>query len=391
MFFTRILVGVALATSFHVFGQDARPVSVTKITGADEVNDVDTELGQDGKTRLLTSGLPAQGVDPQGTTWFYIGNVYDADGVGGLNDTVRVEIPAAVTPLNTIYPAVDVTTTVDNAILTDDNPERALALQICADLDADANFKSAEWDCQVIKDFSAIFIHSRLFNEFGTRTSWTLSSTGSTVVEQVQPDIAIRTLVSELSRSPNDPRKGTLAISGTVQAIVVGVGDRFNELLRESGGSSDMQVNGSGTPVDFEINCDTEMDTWVEEISFFGGCNGIKFGQFLCRNQPLATGVQVSMLSKQEILAFEDLKTTEDIKNYYAIGGSGPGSMFRLDVQSGADQFSAAFRFRNPQVIEKCGTNPAGDDYLRFRINDSLNSGLKQLEALAIGFLKEPE
>jgi hypothetical protein len=388
--FRKLLLGAALwAAPFHVFGQDARSVGVVKITGADESADVTVET-IDGKNHFLTKDRPSSGIDPHATTWFYIGTELDADGVGGIGDTVRVQIPAAVTPLDSVYPAVDVTTTVTNAMVTDDNPERALALQICADLNLNANFNTALWDCQVIKDFSAVFISSELFNEFGNRSSWTLSTTGTTVATQAHTDITNRQLESELSRSPNDPRKGTLAISGTIQAIPASVGDTLLDYLETAGSSNDMRVDGSVTAVDFEIPCSTTKDTFLQEVRIFGGCNGIQFEGFLCFNNAITNGIVISMKSQQEELIFPLIKTTEGFKNHFSFGGAGPGSNFRLDLQSGSDQFISEFQFKTAQVIEKCGTNPAGNDYFRVRIQDDLASGLKQLQGLALGFLRDP-
>jgi hypothetical protein len=386
----KLLMGAAFwAASFNVFGQDARSVGVVKITGADETSDLAIE-DIDGKGHILTKDRPSSGIDPHGTTWFYIGDQYDADGVGGLGDTVRVQIPAAQTPLDALYPAVDVTTTVTNAMITDDNPERALATQICDDLNGDTDFSNAKWSCQVIKDYSAVFISSTLFNEFGTRTAWTLTATGTTVVEQVHPEITNRQLESELARSPNDPRKGTLAISGTILAVSSGVGSIVTDFFKESGGSNDMRVDGDPTPVNFEIPCSNTKDIYVEEVRIFGGCNGIQFDDFLCYNTALSNGIEVSMLSKQESLVFPLIKRTEDFKNYFAFGVAGPGSNFRVDLQSGADQFIAEFQFKNAGVIQKCGTDLSGDDYFRIKIQDDLSSGLKQLEAMALGFTRDP-
>lgn len=374
--------------------QDARAVMPTKITGGDELYDADVEL-INGKNRLLTSSIVVIeqlfGRDPQATTWVYIGTDVDADGVGGIGDTVRVQIPAAATPLDLIYPAVDVTTTVTASHVAADNPERELALDICADLNADLNFINARWKCEVIKDFSGIFISSKLFNEFGQRSSWSVTTTGTTSVTKAFDDILPRGFATELDRSPNDPRKGILAISGSVVSIPGGVGDIIIENFMTPLLSSDMRVDGSITPVDFFIECSDTKDRLVEEIRFYAGCNGVKFGQFLCKNSDLTNGIEVTLVSEQNSLVMPIIKSTEDFKNKFSFGGSGTGASFRVDVQAGGDQMSASYLLTNPAIIEKCGTNPLGDDYMRVRIRDNLsNIGLNEFEALARGFEREP-
>ena len=141
MFKFLFLISFLLAPDFSA--QDARAVSVSKLTGGDELYDVDVIL-QDGKHAIVTSGRVTidqiLGSDPQATSYFYIGTELDADGVGLAGDTVTISIPAAVSPLNAIYPAVSSVTTVTAGMLISDKPERALATQICDDLDLDPNF-----------------------------------------------------------------------------------------------------------------------------------------------------------------------------------------------------------------------------------------------------------
>lgn len=381
---------------------DSTPHMNTKVCGDDEVYCADV-FNVNSVKRLATDSIVTVeqvfGQDPHATTWFYLGTApdaaEDADGIGSAGDTVRVQIPAAVTPIGTVYPAVDVTTTVSAACVADPNPERCVALDICTDLEGDANFIAAEWDCTVIKDHSGVFIESDLFNEFGERTTWTLSTTGTTSAVKAFDDIIRRGLPTELSRSPNDPRQGILGIAGTVTSIPGGVGDILIETFKDSGGSEDMIVDGSATPVDFRIECSSTEEKLVNEVRIFGGCNGLKFGQHLCKNTALTNGVQFELRSEGQTLTFPfTFKTTEDYKNKFSFGPAGAGGNFRIDVQAGGDQFIASFIFSQPAIIRKCGQVPSPNDYMQWTIQDNLTGAqggnLNEFIAIAEGFNQEP-
>jgi len=62
--------------------------------------------------------------------------------------------------------------------------------------------------------------------------------------------------------------------------------------LFENNGSSSLNINGSGTPIVFEIPL-APQDRVVSSFSFFGRDSGIKFSQFLAQNQTLQNGVLV--------------------------------------------------------------------------------------------------
>ena len=145
-----LVLTIGIGTFRLLEAQDLPPVFPTKITGGDEQYVADVIL-KDARKALVTDATVTIeqlfGRDPQATSWFYIGTSTDADGVGAIGDTVRVQIPSAVSPIGVIYPTVDVTTTVTSNETLDDSPEEALAKLICSDLNLDTNFKDAdEWD-----------------------------------------------------------------------------------------------------------------------------------------------------------------------------------------------------------------------------------------------------
>lgn len=172
-----------------------------------------------------------------------------------------------------------------------------------------------------------------------------------------------------------------------VDAIInVPVADiRFNRFF-ENGGSNDLQVDGSTTPVSFKIVADATYDLNVTLIRIFGGGNGIQFGNFLSKSSVLTTGIEIKGRSQNAAIEFvpAPIKSTEDLKNFFASPIS--GSNFRLDIVSGTDQVSAEMVFAPsvPLVIRKAGTFGT-DDELEIIINDNLTAGLSQLGALASG------
>ena len=118
----------------------------------------------------------------------------------------------------------------------------------------------------------------------------------------------------------------------------------------------------------------------------------MKFGQFLCKNTDLLRGISFEIRSDNQTTILPDINATEGWKNYFSFPD--PGSAFRLDIQSGGDEFVASFRPTVAFVIRKAGTFGAGnDDFMKIKIQDNLtgSSGgnLSQLECLAVGIREE--
>lgn len=369
----------------------AASIQQTQITGLDELNIADVVQLGDGTKALRTSGLvqieELFGSDPQATSWSYIGTASDASGVGSAGDTVTTTISAGTPPLDLIYPAVSVITTVTIGMVSDPNPERALAEGICSDLELDANFVAAQWECEVMKDFSGVFINSKLFNEFGERKGcipltncFNMVSTGTTVITVAFNEFERRGLPAELSRSPNNPRQGVLAISGSITVNPTGFANRFFKFA-ESGGSREMAVNGSGTPIMFTIENNTPgFQAFIQSIKCWITDNGIKFGQYAGINSALTNGFLISVESQGIITAIEPIKTTDDYKHIFPTGGG-----FRLDIQSGRDDLESELSLVVPFIL-----NPTdiSTDKITFTVQDNLNSLLTQ-QCTVRGFLRE--
>lgn len=386
-----LALGLSLEAA-PAFAVDLEPHMKSKVCGGDEAHCADVVFSA-GFRKLKTDATviveQVFGQDPQGTTWFFFGaTLEDANGIGAAGNTVRVQIPAAVTPLGVVYPAVDVTYTVTAGDVASTNPERSVAVGTCSALNLNANFIAAKWKCEVAKDFALVHISSKLYNEFGTRTSWTVTCSGSTSCNPGYLDIIRRGKPTELSRSPNDPRQGILAIAGSVTTLPGAIGSRYQEYFR-FGGSSNMLVDadaGSGFKT-FEVPISSTRDIFVEQIRCYGGGNGIKYEQFMAQNVMLTNGLLFEIHSDDETSTIGPIKVTEDFKNIF----SSVAADFRVDIQSAADQFIAIFRPTVPFPLRISGAfGPGNDDYLRVTVRDDIDTVGSQLECQAWGFTREP-
>ncbi len=348
----------------------SRPVV---LVSEDELRAAGIEL-INGKNRLLTSSIVTieqlLGGDPQATTWLYLGTADDANAIGSAGDTIRVQIPAAVTPLDSLYPAVDVTYTVQSSDLTADSPETAVADGIVSALNGDSDFSKA-WKAQRIKDFSGVFISSRIFNEWGERSSWTLTTTGTTTATQAFSDIVRRGFQTELSRSPNDPRRGVLAIAGTVNVQNQAVAG-FSPKYLTNGGSDDMRVDGSVTPVDFTVTADSTQDFIITEVKLLAQDGNINLSRFM--DSTITNGLEFTITSEGGTVTFPDIITTRDLLHIFT-----SNSEYTPIIATKAALF--VFKPTNPFVL-RAGSS----DEVQMKVRDDL-SGLVALGCSVEGFL----
>ena len=336
------------------------------------------------------------GQDGFADTWFWI------DEAGAIGDTVRVQIAGytdPTSPYERSVPAIDVTYTL---VASDVGEENQLRDHLIQALNANLDFQ-AHWKASVaVKNNPAVHIVSREIGEIGDRVNngdFVISSTGATVVRLESTDngtMIRRGKGNSGARDPRDKRLVTIGISGEVQAVPGAAGDLFLQNATDDGtpspdqggtGDPDLRVNGSlGSPDLFYIEPDLEEDIFITELRFYGGGNGIQFGNFLSKNNALTNGISVEIRSDEELLNFMPLRVTEDFKNKWALGS---GANFRLDIVSGTDQFLAVLIFESPFPLRKQGTFQSGDDYIHVLIQDNLGSGLDELEFLAFGFKRE--
>ena len=363
------------------------------IVGEDNDRQVDVIQRGDGKNAIAADTTvtveEVLGQDPLPDTFFTITNA------GAVDDTVRIEIAATANDSSSPdrdLPAVDVTYTL---VAGDVGDEIELANNIVSTLNADSDFQNAELKADRVGGAFRAIVHitSKEFSlsgEFVERPNagdFDVTATGTTTVNVGFDNLVSRGKPTSLARDPDNPhRLGILGISGSVVTTPQAIGSRYLEFF-ENGGSPDMLVDGSSTPVEFTIPLVADQDIFITQVRFYGGGNGIKFGQFLSKSGAggLTNGITIEIKSDDEVIMLPEVKTTEDFKNKFAFQLT---NAFKLDVQSGADQFISIFNPQVPFVLRAPGTFTS-DDYIKIAINDDITAGVASLEALAAGFKKE--
>ncbi len=362
---------------------------LTQITGGDEAFVAGVEQIA-GKNRLLTdaqiSVAVTQGRDPFPDNYIRIINS------GEIDDTWTLTIKGTNAD-PTSSPEADVGDAIVITTITasEAGDEKATCEKIVLDANADTDFQDAFLQAKCVKDRAIVWIRSTKFSvstSFWERPNvndFTVVGTGTTDFFIPDTKLISRAKDSSLSTDPNNPHVlGVLAISGSVQTTPGNLQDRYLELF-EFSGSSDLRVDGSVTPQTFVIPLSTTHDVFVAQIRCFGGGNGIKFGQFLSKNTNLTNGIQINIKSDDNSLIIRPIKSTEDWKNEFSFPQP---TSFRVDVQSGADQFIATLSPTLVFPLRKIGTF-ATDDFMEIVVQDDLSSGLAQLECLAVGFEKD--
>jgi hypothetical protein len=154
------------------------------------------------------------------------------------------------------------------------------------------------------------------------------------------------------------------------------IGNRFIlNLLNVA--SADMDVDGSTTPVVFELPLDVN-DRIVRIVSFYGRDNGIQYNAFMAR-ATLPNGVGVEIKSNDEVFTLPTIRTTDDFADKFSFL---PGN-FSIDRGAGDDKFNSAVDLKEPFIIKGSGsfTTP---DYIKVTINDDLTA-VNYLQCIVVG------
>lgn len=355
-----------------------------RIIGGDENYVADVVL-DDGQFKLVSKAdvtvNSLRGFDPIADTWFYIGTELDSIGAGAAGDTVRVQIAAGDQP--SIYPAVDVTSTLT---ATEANDETALANLIVTDLNNDANFSSRFFARRLDDVATTVYITARVPGPGDERPGtgdFQVSSTGTTVVTAAWDNVVRRQKNTSLARDPANPTLGVLGISGSVTA---GEGDVTGRIVEfaENGGSSDLRVDGSITPQEFIITASPDKERFFTSLRFEALGNGIQFTNFLSKNGALSNGILITIRSNDSQVTFPPISATEDFASFFS---RGPSDFDIFDL-AGTDYFRATLTFTAPFQIYKQGTFGT-DDFIKITIRDNLSTGLVQFKFIGFGFERD--
>jgi hypothetical protein len=365
-------------------GSKNRLCTQTTITGGNGVHEADVIL-EDGERKLRSKAdvtvNSLRGFDPIADTWFWIGTEQDTLGVGGAGDTVRVQIAAGDNP--TLFPAVDVTTTV---LAGDD--ETILGNRIVSNLNANANFVLNYFARRLDEDAVTVYITARYPGPAGARPNtndFQVSATGTTTVTAAFDAINQKQKNTSLARDPANPTLGVLGISGSVTAGEGDVTGRIIEFAqRDLDDSEDLRVDGSVTPEEFHIHASATAERFFTSLRFEALGSGIQFSNFLSKNGKLTNGVIVTIRSNDSEVSFPAITATEDFASFFS---RGPSDFDLYDV-AGADYFRSTLTFAAPFQLFKIGTF-ATDDYIKVTINDDLSSGLTQFKFIGFGFERD--
>lgn len=343
---------------------------------------------QSGAWRLNTTGLvqieELFGQDPIPDVFFTILTA------GNIGDTVRVQIAGtnndSTTPDRDL-PAVDYTYTL---VSEDVGDERKLAENIADGLNADTNFANAHLDADVITGEKRATIHVSsedfsLDGEFHERPfngDFAVTPSGTTTIVINDNKIISRGKSTSLARDPQNPhRLGILGISGSVTVTPGSLSNRCVQRLKDSGGSEDMTVDGSVTPVEFSVPADPTGDcnAFIQKISIHGQDNGIKYGNFLAA-PTLANGIEITIISEGETINLFNIYNTEDLKHEFTLGSV---SDYSMELTPALDDVVATATFDPPFPLIG-----GSSDRITFKIQDNLSSVI-QLDAFTVGFRKE--
>ena len=366
----------------------SRSPGTTQLLGSDGATRADVELIS-GKNRLLTDATVTVeqllGNDPIPDSWFRIIDT------GAEDDTWTISVAATTADPSSPDRDVAAYSKVFTVQASEVGDEIALRDRIVTELNSDTNFKNAYLKANKVTDRAVVHVTSTKYSlagEFYERPNagdFNVEVTGSADVQIGFNTLESRGKATSLARDPDNPHKlGILGISGSVSVTPGEISQRVFTYAM-NGGSSTLLVNGSVTPVIFSVDPIADFDIYVTQIRFFGGGNGIKYGQFLSKGGTLTTGIQVDLKSDDSTFSFEKIKSSEDFKNVFSAPNTAD---FRIDVQSGADQFIAIFQPSSPFPLRATGTFTT-DDYIKVTVNDDISSGISSLKCAIIGFKKE--
>jgi len=381
--------GVIAPPIFYVASRGMSDVRLIDALGA---NLVDIVLRLDGKYAIATDTAISSvnvpnGRDPIPDAFFRIKDTGDE------NDTLKIDVAATANDPSTPDDDVPAYTKTFTVLLAEVGDEAVFAARIISELNADSTFKNTVFlKAGKVKDRRIVHISSSKFSltgEFFERLNggdFDITTTGNTDVFEPHNTLVSRTKETSLSRDPSNPHNlGIIGISGTVTQVPGALSDLFI-MNAEDGGSADMRVDGSSTPVEFLIPCDADDDVFVKELKFYISCNGLKMSNFACLNSALTNGIKIDIQSDELAFALPLITTTAEFNNKFVFGA---GSTFDFFDVSGTDQMQATFLFENPFPIRVCGAFTV-DDEVKVTIQDDLDSGLAVFEFISFGFRKEP-
>lgn len=390
-FILAFLMGVAIAIPISSRGVEGLPIQFMRLVDATEQFFVDVVY--DGVRHRLAVDANISSVNVPFGRDMRPDNYTRVNDTGLEGDQLTLTIKGTLNDPSTPDDDVPDYTKVFTVLAGEVGDEAAFVTRIIQELNADPVFRNTVFlKAQRVKDRRIFHIFSTKFsgtNEFWERPNagdYDVTVTGSMSVFEPDTRLVSRSKETSLTPDPENPHTvGRQGFTGDVTVTSGAIADLF-QMNARNGGSPDMRVDGSITPVDFTISCDADNDIFIEEIRFHANCNGLKRSTFLCLNTALSNGVYLEVRSDEQITSWPLFKTTSDFADLFA---RGTGQNWVYEDVAGTDGMRATLTLNNPFPIRACGTFPA-NDYVLARVQDDISAGLVEFQFTGFGFYKEP-
>jgi len=147
----------------------------------------------------------------------------------------------------------------------------------------------------------------------------------------------------------------------------------INEFIEDGGGSPEMAVDGSVTPVIYEWNPGATWDVETSGLSLVVEDGSVKFGDYFMGEVALPNGVLIEVKAGDVVYGIANLQRTREILQFSPPGG------FELIVAS--PNVARGYFGIGGLVLKKAGTF-ASPDYVRVTVQDDLT----KLDHLSVFF-----
>lgn len=165
-----------------------------------------------------------------------------------------------------------------------------------------------------------------------------------------------------------------LTLGVTTEPAVIDFGSSAFRQLTNGGGATQINVNGSVTPVVFEFGPanfnDPTKDAEVREVKIIFEDNSFRDNGFMSINGGLTNGILIEIKSNNNMFTFLPLRFN---RHFYSRFAFGAGS--RVDILQGNNATVLAASFLNSIVLREAGAfGPGNDDYIRLTVRDNLTA-----------------
>lgn len=142
-----------------------------------------------------------------------------------------------------------------------------------------------------------------------------------------------------------------------------------------------------GNPIYFSFIAIPNVDFIITDVIIIGIGNGIKINNWLSQNSPLDDPCELMIKADNDPLTALPFSRTRDLAAYATLAG------FELLVEAGGDMVKTIRQYKPLLVLRKrgkFGTLPGADDFVRWKIQDSMTQ-IIEITIQLRGFTVEPD